>query len=64
MASRVTTPRKETREPRWQTHVYLDEADYIALKQIADRESRSVTMQLQHFVRLGIRASATPKQPQ
>jgi hypothetical protein len=60
---RVIKPPKKAKEPRWETHVYLNEADYLALKRIADQESRSVTMQLQHFVRLGIR-SATPKQPE
>lgn len=63
MARKATKPRKETKEPRWETHVYLNEADYLELKRIADQESRSVTMQLQHFVRLGIRA-ATPRQPE
>lgn len=51
---KVTKPRKDA-VPRWQTHVYLDEADYQALKTIADRESRSVTGQIEHFIRKGIR---------
>jgi hypothetical protein len=49
-AAKVKKPRKEA-EPRWQTHVYLSEADYAALKSTADRESRSLTMQIQHFIR-------------
>ncbi len=56
MADRkVLKPRKEEATPRWQTHVYLSEADYLALKAIAERDSRSVTMQIEHFVRNGIR---------
>ena len=52
---KVTKPRKEDAAPRWQTHVYLSEADYLELKAVAERESRSVTMQIEHFVRKGIR---------
>lgn len=54
---KVAKPPKEAAEPRWQTHVYLSEADYAALKAVADRESRSMTMQIQHFIRLGIRGA-------
>jgi hypothetical protein len=52
--TKVKKPHKEASEPRWQTHVYLSEADYAQLKQLADSESRSVTMQIQHFIRQGI----------
>ena len=54
---KVVKPRKEAQEPRWQTHVYLSEDDYAALKAVADRESRSMTMQIQHFIRMGIQGS-------
>lgn len=51
---KVTKPRKDSPEPRWQTHVYLSEADYTKLKAVADRDSRSLTMQIQHYIRQGI----------
>lgn len=58
---KVTKPRKDA-APRWQTHVYLSEADYLELKTIAERESRSVTGQIEHFIRNGIReASSIPR---
>lgn len=44
------------KESRWETHVYLTVADYDLLKQIADRESRSVTMQIQHYIRTALQA--------
>jgi hypothetical protein len=57
---KVTKSRKEASEARWQTHVYLSEADYTLLKAIADRDSRSLTMQIQHFIRQGIAAARKP----
>lgn len=57
---KVTKPRKEASEPRWQTHVYLTETDYAALKVVADRDSRSLTMQIQHYIRQGIAAERKP----
>lgn len=57
--AKVAKPRKIAQGPRWQTHVYLSEADYSELKAIADRESRSLTMQIQHFIRQGIRSART-----
>ncbi len=52
--------KKKAKEPRWETHVYLTEQDYNLVKQIADEESRSVTMQIQHFIRTGLRVYDKP----
>ena len=53
MVAKVKKARKEA-DPRWQTHVYLSEADYTKLKAVAERDSRSITMQIQHYIRQGI----------
>jgi hypothetical protein len=45
-------PRKE----RWQTHVYLTEEKFVALKQIAEAESRSTTGQIEYFLNRAIEA--------
>lgn len=57
MNRKVTKPRKN-QEPRWETHVYLSEADYSKLKAVAEQESRSITMQIQHFIRVGLSNSS------
>jgi hypothetical protein len=49
---------KKSRDRRWQTHVYLDEDDYKQLREVADRESRSVTMQIQYYVRVCLEREA------
>ena len=54
MALRAKKPPREKPEPKWQTHVYLSEADFLLLKEVADKESRSTTMQIQHFIREGL----------
>ena len=46
--------KKEPKEARWQTHVYLNEGDFLRLKAIADKESRSTTMQIEYFLRKAI----------
>jgi hypothetical protein len=38
----------------WQTHVYLPTRDYKLLKLMAERESRSITKQIQHLVRVAL----------
>lgn len=43
-----------TKKDRWQTHVYLTEDDFLRLKQIAEKESRSTTMQIEYFLRQAI----------
>ncbi len=53
MAKAVKKERKQP-QPKWQTHVYLDEIDFALLKEVAERESRSTTMQIQHFIREGL----------
>ena len=50
--TRKTT--KKSKAERWQTHVYLDEEDRKLLLEIAERESRSVTMQIQHYIRIAL----------
>jgi hypothetical protein len=37
-----------------ETHVYLSSDDFVKLKQIADAESRSTTMQIEYFLRQAI----------
>lgn len=44
------------KKERWQTHVYLTEDDFASLKMIADKESRSTTMQIEYFLRQAISA--------
>jgi hypothetical protein len=39
---------------RWQTHVYLCEDDFVRLREIAEKESRSTTMQIEFFLRKAI----------
>jgi hypothetical protein len=51
------------RKERWQTHVYLTEEDFIALKEIADKESRSTTMQIEYFLRKAIAEHKALEQP-
>ena len=46
--------KKEPKETRWQTHVYLTPDDFMRLKHIADTESRSMTGQIEYFLRRGI----------
>lgn len=46
--------KKEPKPERWQTHVYLSADDFVRLKQIADQESRSTTMQIEYFLRQAI----------
>lgn len=46
--------KKQPKPERWQTHVYLTLDDALKLKQIADAESRSVTMQIEYFLRQAI----------
>lgn len=46
-----TAGTRRVRKERWQTHVYLSEEDFVALKEIADKESRSTTMQIEFFLR-------------
>ncbi len=38
----------------WQTHVYLPAADYKTLRLMAERESRSITKQIQYLLRLAL----------
>jgi len=45
---------KTPKPVRWQTHVYLSEGDFMRLKEIADKESRSTTMQIEYFLRKAI----------
>ncbi len=52
--ARSAKKEKKPVKPKWQTHVYLDEIDFTLLKEIAERESRSTTMQIQHFIREGL----------
>jgi len=54
-------PPKEPKEERWQTHVYLTPADFKKLAEIAERESRSVTGQIQHYIRMGL-ATCSPQE--
>ena len=42
------------KKERWQTHVYLSEDDFVRLKSIAEKESRSTTMQIEFFLRKAI----------
>jgi hypothetical protein len=41
-------------EPMWQTHVYLSLEEIEALKRFADRDSRSMTKQIRHYIRLAL----------
>lgn len=41
-------------EPKWETHVYLDEAVHKHLEQVAADESRSVNGQILHFIKRGL----------
>ena len=43
---------------RWQTHVYLSEDDFLRLREIAEKESRSTTMQIEYFLRQAIASYA------
>lgn len=52
----VAKVKKEAKPVRWQTHVYLSEDDSMRLKQIAEQESRSATMQIEYFLRWAIAA--------
>ena len=55
---------KEPKPERWQTHVYLSADDFVELKKIADRESRSTTMQIEYFLRQAIANYQTPERKQ
>lgn len=46
-------PRKNP-ERKWETHVYLTEADHKLLQQRAEEECRSVTMQVLHYIKRGL----------
>ena len=48
--------KKEPKPERWQTHVYLSAEDLVRLKQVADQESRSVTSQIEYFLRQALAA--------
>lgn len=48
---RMPLLKKEPKQQRWQTHVYLTVDDFMRLKEIADKESRSCTMQIEYFLR-------------
>lgn len=54
MSRGVKKPPKVAKEPRWQTHVYLNEVDFKLLAEVSEKESRSTTMQIQHFIREGL----------
>jgi hypothetical protein len=47
---------KPRREPdrKWETHVYMTEAEKKALERVARQESRSVNGQIMHFIRQGL----------
>lgn len=51
----MTKPRK-TKEPKWQTHVYLSAEQHKRLLQVAAEQCRSVTSQVEHFIRRGLDA--------
>lgn len=46
--------KKTKSEKLWQTHLYLPEVTRKKLEQIAARESRSMTQQIAHYVRLAV----------
>jgi hypothetical protein len=56
-STKMTKPPKPPKEERWQTHVYLSPADFKRLAEIAERESRSVTGQIQYYIRQGLDAA-------
>lgn len=41
-------------ETMWQTHVYLSLEEIEALKRVAERDSRSITKQIRHYIRLAL----------
>lgn len=49
-------PRKPPVPRRYEAHIYMDEADYAALKRAADRELRSLAAQALHYIRRGLEA--------
>lgn len=51
---RKVKPRDPDAETMWQTHVYLTLQEIEALKRVAERESRSITKQIRHYIRLAL----------
>ncbi len=49
----TSKPRKQPDRIK-QTHIYLAEEDYSALKQRADKEARSVNGQVLYYIRRGL----------
>lgn len=56
----MSAVKKAPKSTRWQTHVYLSEDDFMKLKEIADKESRSTTMQIEYFLRKAIASYRAP----
>lgn len=54
--SRAVKKARKKAEPKWQTHVYLNEVEFKRLVEVADEQCRSTTSQIEYFIRRGLAA--------